>query len=85
MPAPHWTTRLIDAPSEDLMTLAAVGSLLGVSESLLRKLIESGEFPDGMAVGPRLKLWDWRAVTYYRLRLELAPRLSGGTAGGDEE
>ena len=46
-----------------------------MSADTVGRLIKAGEFPAGFMVGGKAKFWDWRAVAYCRLRLELGPRL----------
>jgi hypothetical protein len=72
---PQWTTRPVDAPADDFLTGEAVGKLFGFGVETLGKLVRAGEFPDGLHVSPGVKLWDWRAIAYYRLRVELRSRL----------
>ena len=74
---PSWTPRPVDAPAEDLLNLADVAKLLLVSDDHLRKLIAAGEFPEGLSAGKAGRVWDWRAVAYFRLRMEMLPRLRG--------
>ncbi len=76
MPAPTWTTRPVDAPADDLLTKAEVGRLLGVSETTVDGLVAAGDLPAPLAVGKGSKVWDWRSVAYYRLRMEMLPRLT---------
>jgi predicted DNA-binding transcriptional regulator AlpA len=85
MASPQWTTRPVDAPADDLLTAEAVGKLLGFGAETLGKLVKAGEFPDGVFVSPGVKLWEWRAVAYYRLRVEMKSRLKKDPAetGGE--
>ena len=41
----------------------------------LNRLVADGEFPEPLTVGKKTRLWDWKAVAYYRLRLEMTARL----------
>ncbi len=77
MPAPTWTTRLIDAPADDLLGRGDVARLLGVSETTVAEMVRDGLLPAPLVVGKGVRVWDWRSVAYYRLRLELAARLGG--------
>lgn len=79
MPAPTWTTRLIDAPADDLLGRGDVAKLLGVSETTVGEMVKDGLLPAPLVVGKGGRVWDWRSVAYYRLRIEMAARL-GPTA-----
>lgn len=76
MPA-RWTQKPVDAPDDDFLSIEEVGKLFGFSGDTVQRLIDAGEFPEGLQVTKQSKAWDWRAVAYYRLKLELASRLNG--------
>lgn len=78
-----WTTREIDAPIDDMMDAHTVAKLFGVSKDTLDKMVKDGEFPAPLVVGKAGKVWEWRAVTYYRLRLEFLPRISANFPATD--
>lgn len=82
---PQWIPRTVDGPAADLLTLEEVAKLLGFGVATLRRLITDGEFPDGITLSPGTKVWDWRAVTYYRLRAEMRPRLAKQTGANGEQ
>ena len=85
MAHPQWTQRQVDAPADDLLTFETVAKLLGVSTATLKRLIADGEFPDALQVSPGTRVWEWRAVAYYRLRVEMRPRLAGPKADNQPE
>jgi predicted DNA-binding transcriptional regulator AlpA len=72
----EWTTRPIESPTHDLITAGDVARLFRISEDTIRRLVASGELPEPLTIGKQTKVWDWRAVTYYRLRVEMASRLA---------
>ena len=39
-------------------------------------LVAAGDLPAPLAVVKGSKVWDWRSVAYYRLRMEMLPRLA---------
>jgi predicted DNA-binding transcriptional regulator AlpA len=78
--AGNWITRLVDAPAEDLLSAADICKLFSISDDTLDRIIAAGEFPAGAKVGKKSFLWDWRAVAFYRLRLELTHRLNVAVA-----
>jgi excisionase family DNA binding protein len=86
MATPEWTTRPVDAPAADLLTKPEVARLLGVSQDTIDRLIEDGEFPEGMKIRKQATVWEWQDVAYYRLRLSRAARIRPPqpTAGGGQ-
>ena len=75
MSAVTWTTRAIEAPSEDMLDATELAKLLGVSRDTVERMVENGDLPRPLTIGKSMRVWEWRAVTYYRLRLELFARL----------
>lgn len=71
-----WITRPIDAPSDDMMDAHTVAKLFGTSVDTLDRMVKEGEFPAPLKIGKAGKVWEWRAVAYYRLRLEFLPRIA---------
>jgi predicted DNA-binding transcriptional regulator AlpA len=71
----QWIQRPIDAPADDLLDGQAVSRLFLISKDTLDRLVSEGEFPQPLKIGKQGKFWDWRAVAYYRLRLELMSRI----------
>lgn len=67
--------RLIEAPTENLLTEDEVARELRVSTKTLSRLIESGEFPEGMQNSDRGRVWGWRDVVWFTLGMELQLRL----------
>ena len=74
MPA-EWTDRTVDGPAADLLSAPEVARLFHISEDTLNRLVADGEFPEPLTVGKKTRLWYWKAVAYYRLRLEMTARL----------
>lgn len=75
MATPEWTTRLLDAPADDLLTKPEVARLLGVSVDTVDRLVEDGDLPEPLRIRKQATVWDWRDIAYFRLRLSLAARL----------
>jgi len=71
----EWTQGTIDRPSQDLLDAVEVARLFGISRGTLDGLVNDGEFPKPLSIGKQTRVWDWRAVAYYRLRLEMMPRI----------
>lgn len=67
--------RSIDGPEKDWLTAADLVALLRVSKATLKRLIASGEFPRAMEVSPGIRLWSWRDVVYWQLKIELRSRM----------
>lgn len=65
----------MDGPAADLLSAPEVARLFHISEDTLNRLVADGEFPEPLTVGKKTRLWDWKAVAYYRLRLEMTARL----------
>jgi len=56
--------------------VTVVGRLLGVGETTVDGLVAAGDLPAPLAVGKGSKVWDWRGVAYYRLKMEMLPTLA---------
>ena len=80
---PAWISRPIDAPSDDMMDAHTVAKLFGVSVDTLERMVKDGEFPQPLKIGRGVRVWEWRAVVYYRLKLEFLPR-TAVHSGADE-
>lgn len=72
-----WTERLITAPADDMMDAHTVAKLFGVSVDTLDRMVKDEGFPAALKIGKAGKAWEWRAIVYYRLRLEFLPRIAG--------
>lgn len=75
MPTHEWTQRSVDAPAGDLFSAPEVCKLLNFGADTLKRLIDEGEFPEGLKLTAGYVVWEWRAIAYYRLRVEMSPRL----------
>lgn len=73
--AAEWAPRTVDGPAADMLSVDEVARLFGVSATTITRLVAEGEFPAPLVVGKSTKVWEWKAVVYYRLKLELACRL----------
>lgn len=71
-----WTSRLVDAPEQDILHMVDVQKLIGLGEDALRQLIRDGEFPAALTIGRQQKVWEWRDIAFYRLRLAMGHRIS---------
>lgn len=67
--------RLVDGPDEDNLEKAEVATYLRLKVKTLDRLIQAGEFPQGVHMSDRTIVWPWRDVLYWQLRVELRPRL----------
>lgn len=67
--------RSIDGPEKDWLDMADLTKLLRLSESTIKRLVDSGEFPSALEPTPGTRMWSWRDVLYWQLRVEMRPRL----------
>lgn len=76
--------RTIEGPEKDWLDMADLTHLTRLSESTIKRLIATGEFPAALEVTSGLRMWSWKDVLFWQLRVELRPRMLGGAkaAGG---
>jgi predicted DNA-binding transcriptional regulator AlpA len=67
--------RTIDGPEPDWLDMADLTRLLRLSESSIKRLIDAGEFPLPLEVTAGTRMWGWRDVLFWQLKVELRPRM----------
>lgn len=67
--------RTVDSTDLDWLDMHDLTRWLRMSESTIRRLIASGEFPQPLEITSGTRFWSWRDVLYWQLRVEIRPRL----------
>jgi predicted DNA-binding transcriptional regulator AlpA len=60
---------------DGLYLIGEVAFRLRMETKTLRRLIETGEFPRPLQPSPGIQVWSDEDIEYYRLRMQLRPRL----------
>ncbi len=71
--------RTVEGPKKDWLDMADLIKVMRMSESTILRLIAAGEFPEPLQTSPGIKMWSWRDVVYWNLRVETRPRLAQPT------
>ena len=62
-------------PPPELYPADEVAKRLRIEKRTLTRLIEAGEFPRPQKPSPGVQVWSNEDIEYYRLRMQLRPRL----------
>lgn len=57
------TCKLSEKPPESLLRIQEVCLILGISRSTLYRMVNDGQFPKALDLGPRYKAWQKSTVT----------------------
>lgn len=68
-------SRVVDGPEKDWLDMTDMAHLTRMSESTIRRLVASGEFPRPKEVSHNVKMWHWTDYLYWTLRVERRDRL----------
>ena len=67
--------RTIRAPDQEWLTDREAAKWLNLSRTMFNALVEAGEIPPAMELGPRCTRWHWMdVVAYAHLRMRKSPK-----------
>jgi predicted DNA-binding transcriptional regulator AlpA len=70
--------RTVDGPDKDWLDMSEIAHLTRMSESTIRRLVETGDFPRPKEITGKLRLWHWTDYLYWTMRVERRDRLIVG-------
>lgn len=74
--------RLVDGPSENLLTEIETARYLKISPATLQRLIDKGRFPKAVEITDQTRLWMWSDVLWYCVGAGLRHRIKSVELNG---